>query len=404
MKRLLCCMLISLATIAGANIGQSIAGDITPANIRVKLNLLSRGSKSVNSFLSGEPIIVILSLKNVGSKNLITSKGFRNKDFHNFLHFTFVRPDGKKELITAKYPKNQDEPGPPRVKFMKGKLIQVEEVEVLQRGWGLKVEPFNAFDYYSLGRTGRWMIKAVIPMRTYPRKSLLTFPGETYARLTSPGWGGDLESNTISFSIIDDRDGDGYCYPEFRSERCREEEIDCDDSKSKVNPGAAEIPGNGIDDDCNPKTPDKVASAQGTIIIKVMRYTLDKSSRAASTEEPIPGIQVKVFDRSARSCVKGRVMTRQSYESVWQQCITRWVAITNHLGTVGFRGLPPGDYLVITEYDPDRYDGVDKDKPGNEIYVGWSVLGLKSGQIIKKRLQVKVKATGKKLSKADSKD
>ena len=37
-----------------------------------------------------------------------------------------------------------------------------------------------------------------------------------------------------------DADGDGY-----------DEEIDCDDTDPLVNPGASEVPGNDLDDDCD---------------------------------------------------------------------------------------------------------------------------------------------------------
>lgn len=46
-----------------------------------------------------------------------------------------------------------------------------------------------------------------------------------------------------------DQDGDGF-----------DETVDCDDTKANVNPGRTEVPGNGLDDDCNPATPDVIPS------------------------------------------------------------------------------------------------------------------------------------------------
>ena len=51
-----------------------------------------------------------------------------------------------------------------------------------------------------------------------------------------------------------DNDYDGYGIGEDNS-LCVHPEIDCDDSTYYVNPGRAEVPGNGYDDDCNPFTP-----------------------------------------------------------------------------------------------------------------------------------------------------
>ncbi len=52
-----------------------------------------------------------------------------------------------------------------------------------------------------------------------------------------------------------DNDGDGYGNP--GSAACSNgAATDCDDGNASVNPGAVEVPGNGVDDDCNPGTPD----------------------------------------------------------------------------------------------------------------------------------------------------
>lgn len=56
-------------------------------------------------------------------------------------------------------------------------------------------------------------------------------------------------------TVGSDVDGDGYAEPE-----------DCDDSDPQVNPGATEEPYNGVDDDCNPDTPDDDLDGDGLLV------------------------------------------------------------------------------------------------------------------------------------------
>jgi hypothetical protein len=67
--------------------------------------------------------------------------------------------------------------------------------------------------------------------------------------------------DSLPSEFFADTDGDGYGDPNGATDVCPntgfvDNDDDCDDTNAAVNPGATEIVGNGIDDDCNPDTPD----------------------------------------------------------------------------------------------------------------------------------------------------
>ncbi len=69
-----------------------------------------------------------------------------------------------------------------------------------------------------------------------------------------------------------DADGDGFVASE-----------ECQDDNPNVNPGQTEIPGNGLDDDCNPATPDTLPAAALNCSIVTLKRTYPAHSLAQMT-------------------------------------------------------------------------------------------------------------------------
>ena len=261
----ICLIIIGLSM--GSGFTQTNPPDIKVSLATTKLSYLLDDPNTPGPY--PEKIEMHLSLKNTGFADIIISKGFSVRPFHLLL--TFIDPDGKgiiaNELETAL------SGDPPPLPFLpvniQGtiQLLQVEPVEILPDGhpgglsndpnpWTIHITIPDVHAYYTLTKAGRYSVKAIIPMRTYLSIDH-TVSGVDYSEINRFQWQGVLESNPVEFNLLADADGDGYYYPEPYGQHA---EPDCDDSNPDINPGVAEILGNGIDDDCNPVTSDGVVT------------------------------------------------------------------------------------------------------------------------------------------------
>jgi hypothetical protein len=89
--------------------------------------------------------------------------------------------------------------------------------------------------------------------------------GDTWTGIAAEMPYGKRETVIAGLGLADkcvDDDGDGYT-KYAAAAGCANEGLDCNDFNDVVNPGATEILNNGIDDDCDPETPDEPTEAWG---------------------------------------------------------------------------------------------------------------------------------------------
>jgi len=93
----------------------------------------------------------------------------------------------------------------------------------------------------------------------------VTGSGVFIINVSSNALGGHLgHGDFLPLTFYADADGDGYGDAATSVVACEapagfvEDGTDCDDTDAAVHPGAEEVPGDGIDNDCNPDTPDEL--------------------------------------------------------------------------------------------------------------------------------------------------
>ena len=399
--KILLIMTISMIFLGGTAISD-LRAQGTPPDIKVSLAL--SGSRAPNRLVyffdnnpttpqpDTDPITVVLTVQN-GASQVFTAQGFKDTKFN--LYLTFIDPDGKAINATELENLLHHDAPPPHVISVdidndgNPELVQVEAVETLEGGWTVKMT-FDATKYYALPKPGKYSVKASIHMRTFYRIDH-TVSGTDYSELKNYGgttgvkWEGSIKSNSVEFSLLADADADGYSFPEAFGQYIVP---DCNDSNPAIHPGATEIPGNGIDENCTPAD-NGDAIPIGMLIIKADVHTVGSGTYPASTKEGKGGMPVKVVDKFD-PCVSGYGVSWQNYKNIYQFCPAKASGVTAGTGDnkgIAYIPVPPGNYIAIGEYDQDPARTDDA-----LIYVGVSVGSVAAGDTVQKYLQVIVKA------------
>jgi hypothetical protein len=335
-----------------------------------------------STLMDGSPVKAVISFDYQGPE-LVTPISFLKRGFHLDLVFT----DEKGREIRSNIIGQGSAPPAP-VLLINGVLTQVDQVElVLADTWPFHIVINDINSFYTLPWPGRYTVKAVIPARTYPNVEHVTQSGEKFTEFKSANWAGVLVSDPPTrLDMIADGDGDGYSYP-TAIDPPYDPLPDCDDSNASVNPGATEVLDNGIDDDCDPLTPDHVEPQPGTVNVEATLHVVGGGSKPDTGRFVLENMDLKLYDNTS-ACMNLVAGNWQTYPAIWKcPCPTDLRATTDSAGLASITA-PPGSYLLMGTYLP---------ATGSTMYVARNVGNLAEGGSILKKVQIMEKANGSKV-------
>ncbi len=329
-----------------------------------------------------------------GGGDVLARSGFSAEPWEFLLVFT--GQDGQTVTSHVATTGQGQEDGPPAVVRVLGddgvvRKIYVQGVESLSSGFSRTVVLPDVRTVYELP-PGAYTVQVVIPFQRFD-VIFDTVDGVPVVQSNAAVFEGVLASNVVPLAILVDGDSDGWTVPAADPNGPLPVAVDCNDGTAAVNPGATEIAGNGVDDDCNAGTPDTPPVVPATVTITAELFEVGTGTHPGASKSPLVDLPVQLFDLTS-TCVGLFGTSWQHFASIWgSSCPAPTNGRTDGSGTLTMQP-PPGEYLAIGEYQV----------PGGEtIYVGKNVGVVASGESLTKGLKVIVKGDGQTVPAKSSK-
>ena len=332
------------------------------------------------------PLKATITVTNVSGGQVLTRQGFSGEPWEVLLIFTSPSGDTVTSHLTLGDPNAEDEP--PTVVWVRdaegvNRKVYVQGIEVLSSDFTRTVALPDARQLYEL-MAEQYTVQVIIPFQRY-EVILTTVDGVPVAPSTDAVFEGYLVSNVVDLTILGDADADGYTVPVGDPGGPAPIKPDCQDADPAVNPGATEIEGNGIDDDCDATTLDVPPLTPALVTIEAELFEVGGGNQPGVTKSPLVGLPVQLFDQTS-SCVQTFGTSFQAWASIWgSSCPAPRNGVTDEAGLL-VMSTPPGDYLAIGQYQPVGFE--------EPVYVGKLVGTVAEGQVVSKTLRLILRPDG----------